>query len=116
MAELIDIVHIEAAYPSQLQSSLAPPSPLAHTYKEPIEKIIRRPIETCNNIPYQDRGDPKSKKQNSYIYTDVLLRIFIYFINAFDNSFHSCMSWSIDCFTIVNWSLNIKNKINYLTE
>ena len=31
IAELIEIVHIEAAYPSQLQSSFAPPSPLAHT-------------------------------------------------------------------------------------
>lgn len=31
IAELIEIVHIEAAYPSQLQSSFAPPSPLAQT-------------------------------------------------------------------------------------
>ena len=31
IAEFIDIVHILAAYPSQLQSSFSPPSPEAHT-------------------------------------------------------------------------------------
>ncbi len=31
IAELIEIVHMLAAYPSQLQSSLSPPSPDAHT-------------------------------------------------------------------------------------
>jgi hypothetical protein len=53
---------MEAAYPSQLQSSLAPPSPLAQTYNEPISKIIRKFIEVCDNMPYQDHDDPKSKK------------------------------------------------------
>jgi len=31
VAELMEMVHMDAAYPSQLQSSSCPPSPLAHT-------------------------------------------------------------------------------------
>ena len=78
------MVHIEAAYPSQLQSSSSPPSPEAQT------KIDPSPFRPYNN------------QRNPFLL--LLLIAPSYLVDSLDDSPHGGISRSVHSLAVVSWS------------